>query len=246
MVQREMQSRYAGSALGVLWAYIQPLLTVAVYFLVFDVVFAMRLGSDAPVQRMGTYLVVGALPWLAFSDGVSRGAASIIEAANVLQKNALSPTLFVLRSILASWLAFMPIMVVMAALYVFLTGHWQTLWVLPVLLLIQLGLMYVSAHILALFTAATRDTTQILSFALGIGIYLSPVLFPLSLFPVQWQWVLFINPMSSLVLAYQQVMLEGLVPSGYLWCIMAVWLIALTLVLNALKANSHDELVDWL
>ena len=246
MVKREMQSRYAGSALGTLWAYVQPMLTVVVYFLVFDVVFAMRLGPDAPVQRMGTYLVVGALPWLAFSEGVSRGASSIIDAANILQKNALSPTLFVLRSVLATWLAFMPIMILMAVLYGLLTGHWQALWVLPILLIIQLSLMYISAHILALFTAATRDTTQIVSFVLGIGIYLSPVLFPLSMFPVQWQWVLFINPMSSLVLAYQQVMLEGLVPSGYLWCIMAVWLIGLAVVLKALKANSQDELVDWL
>jgi len=246
LVKREMQSRYAGSALGAFWAYVQPLLTVAVYFLVFDVVFAMRMGDNAPTQRVGTYLVVGALPWLAFADALSRGASSLVDAAGVLQKNAMPPVLFVMRSVLASWLAFMPIMVLLAMLYVYLTGHWMGLPALPVLMVLQLVLSYLCGHVLAILTAATRDTTQVVSFALGVGIFLSPVLFPLSLFPAAWQWVLYLNPMSSWVLAYQQAMLLGQWPSAHLWLIMLLWLSLLALLLIWLHRNSRDELVDWL
>ncbi len=246
LVKREMQSRYAGSALGAFWAYVQPLLTVAVYFLVFDVVFAMRMGDNAPTQRVGTYLVVGALPWLAFADALSRGASSLVDAAGVLQKNAMPPVLFVMRSVLASWLAFMPIMVLLAILYGYLTGHWMALPALPVLMVLQLVLSYLCGHVLAILTAATRDTTQVVSFALGVGIYLSPVLFPLSLFPAAWQWVLYLNPMSSWVLAYQQAMLLGQWPSAHLWLIMLLWLSLLALLLIWLNRNSRDELVDWL
>ncbi len=241
-----MQSRYAGSALGAFWAYVQPLLTVAVYFLVFDVVFAMRMGDNAPTQRVGTYLVVGALPWLAFADAVSRGASSLVDAAGVLQKNALPPVLFVLRSVLASWLAFMPIMVLLAVLYGFLTGHWQAVPALPVLMVLQLGLSYLCGHVLAILTAATRDTTQVLGFVLGVGIFLSPVLFPLGLFPAEWQWVLYLNPMTSWVLGYQQAMLLGQWPAGHLWLIMLLWLGLLVVLLAWLNRNSRDELVDWL
>lgn len=241
-----MQSRYAGSALGAFWAYIQPILTVAVYFLVFDVVFAMRMGDNAPTQRVGTYLVVGALPWLAFADAVSRGASSLVDAAGVLQKNALPPVLFVLRSVLASWLAFVPIMVLLALLYVFLTGHWQALAALPLLMLLQLAVCYGCGHVLAILTAASRDTTQVLGFALGVGIFLSPVLFPLSLFPSAWQWVLYLNPMTSWVLAYQEVMLLGRWPGAHLWLIMGLWLGTLGTLLTWLNRNSRDELVDWL
>ena len=246
LVKREMQSRYAGSALGAFWAYVQPLLTVAVYFLVFDVVFAMRMGEHAPTERVGTYLVVGALPWLAFADGVSRGASSLVDSAGILQKNALPPVLFVWRSVLASWLAFMPIMVLLAVLYGFITGHWRAIAAIPLLLLLQLVLTTLCGHVLALLTAATRDTTQVLGFALGVGIFLSPVLFPLSLFPADWQWALYLNPMSAWVLAYQSVMLSGLWPGLQLWGIMGLWLALLAGVLVWLNRNSREELVDWL
>lgn len=246
MTKREMRSRYAGSMLGALWAYVQPLLTVAVYFLVFDVVFAMRMGENAPVQRLGTYLVVGALPWLAFADALSRAATSLVDAANVLQKNALAPTLFVMSSVLASWLAFMPVMVLLALLYGFMTGHWRACTALPLLLFLQLLLSYLCGHVLALLTAATRDTTQVLAFVLGVGIFLSPVLFPLTLFPENWRWALYLNPMSSWVLGYQQVMLSGQWPSLNLWVFMTCWLLLATAVLVWLKHNSREEWVDWL
>ena len=241
-----MQSRYAGSALGALWAYVQPLLTVAAYFLVFDVVFSMRMGEQAPTERVGTYLVVGALPWLAFADGVSRGASSLVDAAGILQKNALPSALFVWRSVLASWLAFMPIMVLLAVLYGYITGHWSAFGAMPLLLLLQLVLGILCGHVLALLTAATRDTTQVLSFALGVGIFLSPVLFPLSLFPADWQWALYLNPMSAWVLSYQNVMLLGIWPSMKMWCIIGVWLALLAVLLAWLQRNSREELVDWL
>jgi lipopolysaccharide transport system permease protein len=72
------------------------------------------------------------------------------------------------------------------------------------------------------------------------------VLFPLSLFPAAWQWVLYLNPMSSWVLAYQQAMLLGQWPSAHLWLIMLLWLSLLALLLIWLHRNSRDELVDWL
>lgn len=246
MVKREFQSRYAGSVLGVYWAFIQPFLTVAVYFLVFDIVFSMRMGDNAPTQRVGTYLVVGALPWLAFCESLSRGSTSLVEAGNILQKNALPPMLFVLRSVLASGLTFVPMMGLLAILYVLLTGHWETLWVMPFVILLQWVISYLCAHILAILTAASRDTTQLLSFVLSLGIYISPVLFPLSLFPEDWRWLLFINPMTSLVMSYQAILLSGELPDLHLWGAGFIWLMLLACVLNVLIKRSHEELVDWL
>jgi lipopolysaccharide transport system permease protein len=117
---------------------------------------------------------------------------------------------------------------------------------MSLLLLLQLVLTMLCGHVLALLTAATRDTTQVLGFALGVGIFLSPVLFPLSLFPAHWQWALYLNPMSAWVLAYQSVMLSGLWPGVNLWGIMALWLALLAGVLAWLNRNSREELVDWL
>ena len=246
MTRRELASRYAGSAAGVLWAYLQPILMVAAYFLVFDVVFAMRMGDNAPTARVGTYLVVGALPWLAFCESLARGAGSLVDAGGLLQKNALPPVLFVARSVLAGWVVFVPLMVALTLAYLPLSGLSWALLALPLLLLLQGVLALLLAHLLAILAAAVRDTLQVLAFALSVGIFLSPVLFPLSLFPAAWRWVLFANPMTALVLGYQSVLLKGEWPATYLWGVAAVWLIILALLLNLLIRRSRDELVDWL
>ena len=246
MVRRELAARYAGSAAGMVWAFAQPMLTVAAYYLVFDVVFAMRMGSNAPTQHVGTYLIVGSLPWLAFCEGVSRGASSLVEAGNVLQKNALPPVLFVARSVLASWLVLVPLMLLLALVYLPLSGLRWSLAAIPLLLLVQGLLIYLLAYTLAILTAALRDTAQVLGFVLSVGIFLSPVLFPLNLFPETWRWVLFANPMTTLVLGYQDVLLKGEWPSPYLFGVVLVWLLALALLLNVLIRRSRDELVDWL
>lgn len=246
MTRRELASRYAGSAAGVLWAYLQPLLTVAAYFLVFDVVFAMRMGDNAPTSRVGTYLVVGALPWLAFCESLARGAGSLVDAGGLLQKNALPPVLFVARSVLAGWVVFVPLMALLTLMYLPVSGFGWALLAIPLLLLLQGALALLLAHVLAILAAAVRDTLQLLAFMLSVGIYLSPILFPLSLFPQAWRWVLFANPMTALVLGYQSVLLQGAWPGLTLWAITLGWLLLLALLLNGLIRRSRDQLVDWL
>ena len=117
LTRREVTARYAGTALGVVWAYVQPLLTIAAYYLVFDVVFAMRLGEGAPTHAVGTFLVVGALPWMAFCDAISRGMNSLIEAGGLLQKNPLPPVLIVMRAVLASVVIYGPLLLMVALAY---------------------------------------------------------------------------------------------------------------------------------
>lgn len=246
MTRRELAGRYAGSAAGVAWAYLQPLLTVAAYVLVFDVVFSMRMGADAPTTRVGTYLVVGAVPWLMFCESLARGASSLLDAGGLLQKNALPPVLIVARSVLAGWMVFVPLMVVLTLGYLPVSGVSTALLALPVLLLLQGLLVFLLAHTLAIVAAAVRDTVQVLNFALSVGIYLSPILFPLSLFPQAWRWILFANPMTALVLGYQSILLQGQWPALLVWGAALAWLLALALLLNVLIRRSRDELVDWL
>ena len=246
MTRRELAGRYAGSAMGVLWAYLQPLLTVAAYFLVFDVVFTMRMGENAPTARVGTYLVVGSLPWLAFCEALSRGSSSLVEAGGLLQKNALMPVLFVARSVLAGMVVFVPLMALLTLAYLPLCGVGWPLLAVPALLILQGLLAFLLAHVLAILAAAVRDVLQVLGFALNVGIYLSPVLFPIALFPAGWRWVLFANPMSALVMGYQSVLLKGEWPDLQIWGVTVVWLLVVALLLNGLIRRSRDQLVDWL
>lgn len=170
----------------------------------------------------------------------------MVEAGGLLQKNALAPVLFVARSVLASWVVFVPLMAALTLLYLPVSGLTPALLAIPVLLLLQGAIALLLAYALAILAAAVRDTIQVLAFILSVGIYLSPVLFPISLFPQAWRWVLYANPMSALVMGYQAVLLQGQWPDPISWAVSAGWLLTLALALNMLVRRSRDELVDWL
>lgn len=246
LTRREVAARHAGTAVGVLWPYLQPLLTVAAYYLVFDVVFAMRLGEGAPTHAVGTFLVVGALPWMAFCDAVSRGMNSLIEAGGLLQKNPLPPVLIVARAVLASVVIYGPLLLLVALAYTPLHRFHLAVLALVPLLALQLVLCLLLGYLLAILAAALRDTVQLVGFLLSVGIYLSPILFPLSLFPENWRWVLWLNPVTALVMGYQQVLLLGAWPPVSVWVVGLLWIVGLAMALNVVVARSRDQLVDWL
>jgi lipopolysaccharide transport system permease protein len=130
--------------------------------------------------------------------------------------------------------------------YLPVSGFGWAVLAMPLLLLVQGALAFLLAHLLAILAAAVRDTVQVLGFVLSVGIYLSPIFFPLSMFPQEWRWLLFANPMTALVLAYQSVLLKGLWPDLNLWLVALIWLLMLAFLLNGLISRSRDELVDWL
>lgn len=246
MTRREITARYAGTAAGVLWAYVQPLLTVAAFYVVFDIVFAMRLGESAPTRAVGAFLIVGALPWMGFCDALSRGMLSLVESGTVLQKNALPPVLFPARSVLASMVVHGPLLLALALAYGPKHHFALALLALPVLVGLQFLLSLVLGYALAILMAALRDTGQIVAFLLSVGIYMSPILFPLTMFPERWRWVLWLNPITSLVLGYQAVLLQGLWPGVVVWAGTLGWLGAASVLLAVLLRRSRDQLVDWL
>jgi lipopolysaccharide transport system permease protein len=114
------------------------------------------------------------------------------------------------------------------------------------LLALQLVLCCIMGYLLAVLAAALRDTLQIVTFLLSVGIFVSPVLFPMSMFPQDWRWVLWINPMTPVVAGYQAVLLQGEWPSGATWIALVLWIAGSAVVLDAAVRRSRDVLVDWL
>jgi lipopolysaccharide transport system permease protein len=246
LTSREVAARHAGTAAGIFWPYVQPLLTVAAYYLVFDVVFAMRLGAGAATHAVGTFLIVGALPWMAFCDAVSRGMNSLIDAGSLLQKNPLPPVLFAARAVFASAVIYGPLMLLMLLAYTPLHHFNVAVIAIAPLMALQLALCLLLGYLLAIIAAALRDIAQLVGFLLSVGIYLSPILFPLTLFPANWRWVLWLNPMTALVTGYQDVLLLGAWPPASSWWVALVWMFLLSIAVNRVVERSRDQLVDWL
>ena len=246
LTRREIGARVAGSAGGLLWVWLPPLLTVAAYYLVFDLVFGMRLGAAAPTARVGTYLIVGMLAWMAFADAVQRGMASLLEAGGMLQKNPLPPGLFPARAVLASGAVFAPLLLALIPLYAGVHHFRPGVWALLPLLALQGVLALLAGYLLAILAAALRDVLQLVGVLLSLGVFLSPVLFPVELFPAGWRWLLWLNPMTGPILGYQSALLEGAWPPAAVWLAIAAWLAVLAVLLSVALARSRDQLVDWL
>jgi lipopolysaccharide transport system permease protein len=206
----------------------------------------MRLGENAPTRAVGAFLVVGALPWMAFCDTVSRAMNSLIDAGSLLQRSPLPAVLFPVRSALASTVIYAPIMLALALAYTPLHRFSPALLAMVPLVALQLLLSLVLGYLLAIFAAAMRDTLQVVAFLLSVGIFLSPVLFPATMVPQAWRWVLWLNPMSAPVTGYQSILLQGQWPAWSAWAVTLGWLLVLTAVLTVVVSRSRDQLADWL
>lgn len=246
MTVREILARFKGTALGVVWLYAQPLLTVAAYYLVFEVVFKARLGEGAPTRAFGVYLIVGMVPWMGFADAVSRAMASLVEAGNLLQKNALAPALFPARAIAASAVTYLPLVLVLAVIAVIANGVSPALLALPVLFTLQLLVTFLLGYALAILAAAMRDVLQLAGFLLSLGVFVSPVLFTVNMIPEEVRWLVWLNPMSPAILGYHTILLAGQMPSVEVWAALMAWSAGLALLLNRLINRSGEHLVDWL
>ena len=246
LTRREIGARVAGSAGGLLWVWLPPLLTVAAYYLVFDLVFGMRLGAAAPTARVGTYLIVGMLAWMAFADAVQRGMASLLEAGGMLQKNPLPAGLFPARAVLASGAVFAPLLLALIPLYAGVHQFRPGVWALLPLLALQGVLALLAGYLLAILAAALRDVLQLVGLLLSLGVFLSPILFPVAMFPASWRWLLWLNPMTGPILGYQSALLQGAWPGREVWLALAVWLVLLAGLLSLALARSRDQLADWL
>jgi lipopolysaccharide transport system permease protein len=245
MVRREIATRNAGTLLGVFWSYFQPLVTVATYFFIFDYVFKMRLSGDHSKVSVGSYLVVGTLPWIAFVDYVGRSMNSLVDAGSLLQKNSLPPVVFVLKSVVASAVIYLPITIGVSMLYGEIHHYSFVLLLLLPLLLVHLIFSFLLGYFLALIVAAFRDMQQIVGFIFSLGIFAAPILFEFGQYPESMRWILWLNPMTPYVLSFQSILLHGSLPElNYGWIIIA-WLLGMAGVLNLILPRGKENLVDW-
>jgi len=226
LVRRDLQSRYAGSALGMLWTLLQPLLYLCIYLIVFSWILQVKFTEGGKSGNFALYLVAGLLPWLAFNDGVLKAAGSVVENAGLVKGVSFPAVVLVASSILAS-IANLLIGIGVFLVVLLCTGHlsWPGLLFLPFLLCIQM----IFAFGLGLFAASLytflRDLMPVLQLGLTVWFYLTPIIYPLSYVPEQLKSVVSFNPFTPLVSAYRITLIEGAVPSGGGLLVAATWTI---------------------
>lgn len=212
---RELRSRYKGSALGFGWNFAIPLLNLAVFYLLFGVLLGQRPRTGTGEQNYAIFLFVGLLPWTFFANSLGAGASSIIANGAIVKKVRLPLQLLPAASVLSSLANFLLSMVVLfVVLAIFGPRHPEGLLYLPLLMVIQIVMNLGFAYLLAAANVFYRDVQHILGILLTAWYFLTPVLFSVQIVadrPTERE-LLYLNPMTSIVVAYQRALLDGLPP----------------------------------
>lgn len=224
---REYKTRYAGSALGLAWAVVQPLATLAIFYVLFGRILAVRVpGLDASAGYL-LHLLAGLAVWLPFVDAVGRGVGCLVAYEGFLSKQPMPaeilPAVSVGGTLLTLIIGYALLLVLCVTQGVGPRASWA--WLVP-LVLAQIGLTLGLTMFLSMAHFLSRDVGSVVAFALQLWFYLTPIIYPLSEVPQRFHgWFLF-NPVACLVLAVQHVTLGLAVPAGTLEAT-AAWVLLL-------------------
>ena len=213
-VNRDIRGRYVNSALGLWWAVIQPLALLALYTFVFSSVMRIRLNDSASTSEFALYAFCGLLPWIAMADALTRSSSVLLEQAPLIKKvvfpSEILPVHLVL-SALAVELVGLAVFLVVVMIGGRLPG-WSLL-ALPAVLALQFFFMTGLAWLLSTLAVYLRDVRQVVGLVLTLWMFLTPIVYPASLVPARFRWVLDVNPMTAIVDAYRATLLDGRMPA---------------------------------
>jgi lipopolysaccharide transport system permease protein len=197
---RDVKLRYKQTVLGAVWAVIQPLFTMIIFSIFFGKLAGMP--SDGIPYPLFAYAAV--LPWTFFANAVTTSGASLVGSANLITKvyfpRMIIPAAAVAAGLIDLVVAFGILIVLMIYYSVGMTWNLlmaPALVALTALLAVAVG-MWTSA-----LNVKYRDVRHALPFAIQLLMFVTPIIYPISLAPARWRWVFLLNPLSAIIEGYR-------------------------------------------
>jgi len=254
LARNDFKKRYAGSYLGAVWAMAQPVVTVAMYYLVFDVVFNSR-GPILPGGAEVPYvlsLTAGLVPWFFFSEALNQGTTALLEYNYLVKKVVFKISILPIIKVIAATFIhafFVMVLLVVACCYGFYPSVYtlQLFYYSGCLFLFVLAICYTTCAVVVFF----KDLSQIISIALQIGMWATPILWKLEdLEPKLGEMVnLFkLNPLVYIVNGYrsavyeQRWFFEDFFSTMYFWIVTVVLFGVGAMIFKRLKVHFADVL----
>lgn len=248
LAKNDFKKRYAGSYLGAVWAMIQPVVTVAMYYVVFDVI--MGTGkSMVPDKPYVLFLTAGLVPWFYFNEALNNGTNALLEYNYLVKKVVFKISILPIIKIIAATFIhvfFAVILLVIAACY----GYFPTIYTIQMvyysicLFILVLGMCYTTCAVMVFF----KDIGQIISILLQIGMWATPILWDIGGISPTAQMLVKINPLVYIVNGYRSAIFEkawffeDFYSTMYFWIITVVIFGLGALVFKRLKVHFADVL----
>lgn len=246
LAKNDFKTKYAGSYLGITWAFVQPIVTVLVYWFVFQVGFR---SGDVGNFPFVLWLVTGIVPWFFFSDALTNATNSMLEYSYLVKKVVFKISILPIVKIISALFVhafFVCFTIILFILY----GYKPNIYMLQVIyyticmFILVLGISYATCAIVIFF----KDLGQIINIFLQVGMWMTPIMWKYDMVGEQYQWILKLNPMYYIVegyrdsLIYQVGFWHRFNQTIYFW-IVALGLFAIgTVIFKRLKVHFADVL----
>ena len=200
LTKKELKVKYRGSVLGFFWSLLNPILIMLVYSFVFSVV--LRQG----IKDFAIFLICALLPFNFFSNSVNYGAGSIISNANLVKKIYFPKEIIPLSIVFANLINFfLELVVLFVVLAIFDYKFYMYLYILPILILVQIFLVAGFSLLISSLNVFFRDLGHLVSIIMMVWFFATPIIYPLSMVPERFRFILQINPMTVFATYYRDI-----------------------------------------
>lgn len=229
MTWRDLKVRYKQTLLGASWAILQPFLTMVVFSIFFGSL--AKVPSDGVPYPIFSYTAL--IPWTLFSKALQDASRSLVANSHMITKVYFPRMILPLSSVLAGVVDFLIAFVVLLGMMVFFNIYPTiNIWVLPLFLLLALVTAVGVGLWLSALNVLFRDINYILPFLTQFWMYLTPVAYPSSMIPSNWQVIYALNPMVGVVEGFRWALLGTDQPPGVITLVSSI--VALLLLISGM------------
>ena len=206
-IKKDIGGKYKNSFLGVIWSFINPLLQICVYAIVFPLIMRNN------IENYTVFMVCGLIPWTYFSSVINRSSFVMVENGNIIKKVYFPREILPISLATSETITFLISTIIIIG-FVLITGvgiSWLIVFY-PLLLLAQYVLLIGISLIVSCVTVYFRDLQHFIGVFLQLLFYGTPIVYSLETIPERFRWILNINPMTHKIEGYRDIFYYGQMP----------------------------------
>lgn len=245
--KNDFKTKYAGSYLGIFWAFVNPIVTILIYWFVFE--FGLKAVSPVNDIPFILWFTAGIVPWFFFSDAISNSTNSFLEYSYLVKKVVFKVSVIPIVKIISSMfihLVFVGFIIFIYGIY----GKYPNIYVIQILyysictFIFALAISYATSAMVLFF----RDLGQIIGILLQIGMWATPIAWSYTIIPGKYQWIAKLNPMYYVIEGYRDSLINQVWfwqrynQTIYFWLISTIIFLLGALIFKKLKPHFSDVL----